>query len=131
MAEPDDVDVAALERELRHSAADQAFELSFREDRRRAIDAAGEKIGPCYDDWRARGQDAEIITASIDDNQIALAATMYTEAGRGRLENPQILFQRGPRDDRFEQCVLDSLAGLAFDAEGDGASEEIRWAPSP
>ncbi len=131
MAQPHDVDVEALEEELHQGAMDQEFEIALRRDRRRSIEVVDAAVQDCYRAWRRRGIDAEIVTQGIDDSRVALGWTLNTEAGRGRVEDPQILHQLGPRDGRFEACLIDNVDGLRFQAVGDGANLEVQWAMQP
>jgi hypothetical protein len=131
LAQPHDVDVDELEEELNRGAMEQEFLIAKRRDRHRSIEVVEPVVHDCYGAWRARGIDAEIVTQGIDDSRVALGWNMITDAGRGRLENPQILHQLGPRDERFEACLIDGLDGLGFDAVGDGADLEVQWAVQP
>ena len=130
-AEPEDVDVEQLEERLDEGRMRQDFELAMRRDRRRSIDEARRRVARCESERTAGVIDGEIEAVIGDiDREIALQWTLRTDAGVGRIDDPEVLFRRGPKDEGFERCVTDGLDGVEFDATGDGVELDVRWASS-
>ena len=115
------VDVEALERRLDEGQMRQDFELALREDRRTSIDLAEQVVDDCYEEMKHR---------TVDDRngRVALGWIIETEAGRGRIDEVEILHQLGGRDQLLEQCIHDGLQAQEFDAVGDGGHLQVRWA---
>lgn len=123
MAEPDDVDLEALEEQLDEDQMEQEFELALRQDRRASIEAVSAHVEDCHVERRQR----RVETQWASDAYVGLRWTMSTSAGQGQVENPQIVQRLGDVDERFEACVVDSVQGLKFEAVGDGAEVEVEW----
>jgi len=130
-AEPEDVDVERLEERLDEGRMRQDFELAMRRDRRRSIDEARRRVARCESERTGGVIDGEIEDVIGElEREIALEWTLRTDAGVGRIEQPEVLFRRGPKDEGFEDCVVERLEGVEFDATGDGAELDVRWASS-
>ncbi len=126
-AEPDDVDLEALERRLEQGEMEQEFELALRRDRVTSIEFAEKHVERCREELKRRLDHKEQMTES-EVGDVAVQWKITTEGGRGTIDEPEILHQLGARDAEFEQCVETSLAGKSFDAVGDGGELVVRRA---
>ncbi len=118
MAPATDVDEEALRERLDNGEMDQGFELARREDRRRSTRLAEDAVRECH----GQSQGAQ--------GRVALEWTMRTAAGEGVIDSPEIILNRGLEEPLFEQCVIDRLSNLSFDATGDDADLSVRWVVS-
>lgn len=123
MAEPDDIDVDDVERQLRNGEMKQEYELARRRDRRASIDAVRPLIADCHRRWKKRRPDG--------GERIAVQWKMSTRAGVGTVEQPKLLHVLGAQDQSIHDCVHRALDGLTFDAVGDGAQMTVRWIYTP
>lgn len=115
MAQPDDVDEQRIERRLEAGREHQHTEEALRRDRRRGNSLVEQAVDDCAHD-HGLGDAAD----RWDHHQLALEWTMTTENGTGTIESPRVLLRGGVGDEQFEQCVLDAVGELEFDASSDG-----------
>ena len=114
-AQPDDVDEQQLEQILEEGRERQQTDEALRRDRRRGNSLVQQTVDDCAHDHRLGDTDDR-----WDHHQLALEWTMTTENGTGTIESPRVLLRRGVGEEQFEQCVLNAVGELEFDASSDG-----------
>ena len=119
MAQPDDVDLEALEERLVEGQMRQARELAVRTDQRRSVTAVEAPLRECFDELLSRRHDA--------GHRVSLGWTVSTSGAQGVVDAPQILHHIGASDEAFEQCVADRIDGLRFDAVTDGEEVDVEY----
>lgn len=122
-AEPDDVDVEALEEQVLESEMAQEELLVLREDRRAAISVGRQVVRECRgahkrDMDELAPVDRQHVAESVGD--VAVGFEMRTGGGDGVIEDVELLLRQGARGVGFEACVVQELEGQVFEAGGDG-----------
>lgn len=116
MAQPEDVDVDAIERRLDQGEMDRDFELALREDAQAGREVLEESVQLCMVIWRQRSEAA--------GDELGLRWRLRTDAGRGSVEDVEVVAGAG-LDQGLRECVEATTAGLTFEASGDGADVEV------
>lgn len=120
MAQPEDVDPDAIEKRLLEGEQRQARQLAIQRDRRRSVDAVRPVLHDCHEALRDRRPDA--------GTRVALGWAFSTSEAVGTIEKPAVLHHPGVTDEAFEDCLVERLDGLSFDATTDGKYLEVEYA---